>query len=169
MANISNAVRGVDLSPETLDQIMAKIAEIRELMPGATGLSSRERLQYPALGSKGQHFVQRALENMRVHSSLVPAFIDVTEAENTFALYSNLQGVVKEIDQLNQLISDSMHVAGSQVRNQTFVFYEAVKTGAKAEVPGAKAVFENLKTRFSRPSGSSAAAKAAKSGGTAPE
>lgn len=148
MVNLNPALTGTELTPEVEAQILAKLNEVRELMPFAVGLSSRDRLTYPALGSKGTQFVQRSLESMRQNPSLVPAFVDVASIENSYAMYNNLLGIVESVQQLERLVTDTMHVAGSNSRSQAFEFYNSVQRGAKANVPGAQVVFENLKTRF---------------------
>jgi len=150
MVQLKSALNGSELTLEGVDLIMAKLNEVRELMPFAVGLSSRDRLTYPALGSKGTQFVQRSLESMRQNPSLVPAFVDVKSIESSYAMYNNLLGIVESVQQLERLVTDTMHVAGSSSRSQAFEFYNSVQRGAKANVPGAQIVFENLKTRFSK-------------------
>ena len=148
MVNLNPALTGNELTPEGVTQILAKLNEIRELMPFAVGLSAKDRLTYPALGSKGTQFVQRSLESMRQNPSLVPAFVDVAYIESSYAMYNNLLGIVESVQQLGRLVTDTMHVAGSTSRSQAFEFYNSVQRGAKANVPGAQVVYENLKTRF---------------------
>lgn len=99
MVNLNPALTGTELTPEVEAQILAKLNEVRELMPFAVGLSSRDRLTYPALGSKGTQFVQRSLESMRQNPSLVPAFVDVASIENSYAMYNNLLGIVESVQQ----------------------------------------------------------------------
>ena len=150
MVQLKTALDGSELTLEGVTQIMAKLNEVRELMPFSVGLSSRDRLTYPALGSKGTQFVQRSLESMRQNPSLVPAFVDVKAIESSYAMYNNLLGIVESVQQLERLVTDTMHVAGSNSRGQAFEFYNSVQRGAKANVPGAQIVFENLKTRFTK-------------------
>jgi hypothetical protein len=150
MVQLKSALNGSELTLEGVTQILAKLNEVRELMPFAVGLSSRDRLTYPALGSKGTQFVQRSLESMRQNPSLVPAFVDVKSIESSYTMYNNLLGIVESVQQLERLVSDTMHVAGSSSRSQAFEFYNSVQRGAKANVPGAQIVFENLKTRFTK-------------------
>lgn len=148
MAQIKLALNGDELTPEINAQILEKLEEIRQLMPFAVGLSARERLTYPALGSKGTQFVQRSLESMKQNPALVPAFVDVAAVESSYAMYNNLLGIVESIQQLERLAMDTMHSAGNYSRNQSLEFYSSVQRGARANVPGAQSVLESLKTRF---------------------
>jgi hypothetical protein len=168
MSTIKSALNGSNLTPEGVAQIMAKLNEIRELMPFAVGLSSRERLTYPALGSKGTQFVQRSIESMRQNPSLVPAFIEVSSTETSYAMYNKLLGVVESVQQLERLVSDTMHIAGNDARNQSLEFYNSVQRGAKANVPGAQSVLESLKTRFKSVKRTKGQVVEANAGGEAP-
>lgn len=167
MKSIKSTLNGVDLTPEGVAGIMAKLDEIRSMMPFAVGLSARERLTYPALGSKGTQFVQRSLESMRQNPTLVPAFVELSEIESSYAMYNNLLGIVESIQQLERLASDTMHIAGNQSRNQALEFYSSVQRGSKANVPGAQSVLENLKTRFKNVKRSKGQATNADAGGEA--
>jgi TolA-binding protein len=44
--------------------------------------------------------------------------------------------------------SDTEMTAGSEAYQAALVFYKSVKMAAAQDVPGAKAVYEELKTRF---------------------
>jgi hypothetical protein len=169
MPNLKVSLNGDELTPEINAQILAKLDEVRQLMPFAVGLSSRERLTFPALGRKGTQFVQRAVESMRMNSALVPAYVDISTVENAYGMYNNLLEVVESIQQLERLAMDTMHIAGNLSRNQSLEFYHTVKRGSKANVPGAQAVYENLKTRFEKTSRSADLAKNVKTPEQAPE
>lgn len=167
MKTIKNALNGSDLTSDDVAKIIAKLDEVRSMMPFAVGLSARERLTFPALGSKGTQFVQRSLESMRQNPTLVPAFVELSSIESSYAMYNNLLGVVESIQQLERLASDTMHIAGNQARNQALEFYSSVQRGAKANVLGAQAVLENLKPRFKNVKRSKGQATNADAGGEA--
>jgi hypothetical protein len=57
------------------------------------------------------------------------------------------------LQQLLQGVDDTVMIAGSEAYNQSLVFYNAVKEAARQDIPGAKAIYDDLKTRFpGRPS-----------------
>ena len=152
MSKVSIQLNGNSLTPETVAAITAKINELRELLPVSSGLSARDRLTYPALASKGTQFVQKAVENMRLNPTLVPAYIDLSAVESSYNTYNTMLGIVSAIQQLERLASDVMHIAGYDARSQSLEFYNSVKRGSKANVPGAQAVLDNLKTMFGKTS-----------------
>jgi hypothetical protein len=136
------------LTTENVALITSKLDEVRSLMSFSVGLSADERRRYPALGSKGTQYVQRSVESMKQNPSLVPAFVSAAEVENMYDAYNKLLVIVESIAQLQRLAKDTMHIAGSNARSQSNEFYNSVKRGSKANVPGAQAVADSLKNRF---------------------
>jgi hypothetical protein len=52
---------------------------------------------------------------------------------------------------LEETVDDTEMTAGSEAYQAALVFYKSVKLAASQDIPGAKAVYEELKTRFPRP------------------
>jgi hypothetical protein len=52
---------------------------------------------------------------------------------------------------LEEGIGDTEMIPGSEAYQAALVFYKSVKMAAAQDIPGAKAVYEELKTRFPRP------------------
>jgi hypothetical protein len=55
---------------------------------------------------------------------------------------------VNLIKQLEEAVEDTIMAAGSEVYHAALAFYHNVQAAAKNDIPGAKAIFEDLKTRF---------------------
>jgi hypothetical protein len=66
---------------------------------------------------------------------------DFTDAHGIMPLKVTMQQVLQTID-------DTQMLAGSEAYQAALVFYSSAKTAAKQNVPGAKAVYDTLKTRF---------------------
>ncbi|MDR2408410.1 MAG: hypothetical protein LBE13_09920 [Bacteroidales bacterium] len=49
---------------------------------------------------------------------------------------------------MKEAVDDTEMTAGSEAYQAALVFYHSVKTAAAPAIPGAKAVYEELKTRF---------------------
>jgi hypothetical protein len=49
---------------------------------------------------------------------------------------------------LEEAIEDTVMTAGSEAYHAAFAFYHNIQAAAKDDVPGAKAIFADLKTRF---------------------
>jgi hypothetical protein len=49
---------------------------------------------------------------------------------------------------LEEGVDDTEMIAGSEAYQAALVFYKSVKVAAAQDIPGAKAVYDELKTRF---------------------
>jgi hypothetical protein len=67
--------------------------------------------------------------------------IDFEDAHGLWKLYSSVL-------QLEEGIGDTEMSAGSEAYQAALVFYKSVKMAAAQDIPGAKAIYEELKTRF---------------------
>jgi GrpB-like predicted nucleotidyltransferase (UPF0157 family) len=72
----------------------------------------------------------------------MPAFdTDMTDATGLRTLHISAK-------QLSDDIDDTAMTAGSEAYQAALVFYNAVKAAAAQDIPGAKEVYADLKTRF---------------------
>jgi hypothetical protein len=55
---------------------------------------------------------------------------------------------VVPVQQLEETIDDTEMVAGSEAYQAALVFYKSVKMAVAQDIPGTKAVYKELKTRF---------------------
>jgi hypothetical protein len=156
------------LTPDLVKGVKDKLDDVRQMFPFAVGLSARDRLTNRALGSRSTQFVQQSIENMKQNPSLVPAFVDVEEAETFYSMYNSLLGIRDSVEQLHRLVGDAMHMAGTMANKQSLDFYNSVKRGSKANVPGAQSVLENLKPRVKNMGRPKSNTTETNNGGTAP-
>ncbi|MDR0557268.1 MAG: hypothetical protein LBG43_05290 [Treponema sp.] len=56
--------------------------------------------------------------------------------------------LLNRVQQLEQTLDDTEMIAGSEAYQAALVFYKSVKMAAAQDIPGAKAVYAELKTRF---------------------
>jgi hypothetical protein len=73
---------------------------------------------------------------------LVPPYFDLDAFGDAHGLWT----ILNIIQQLEESVNDT--VAGSEAYQAALVFYHSVKAAAAQDVPGAKAVYEELRTRF---------------------
>lgn len=67
--------------------------------------------------------------------------------------YQNLRPLVVMVEQLLHQIEDTMTMAGSEAYIASLSFYNLAKDAAKRDIPGAKAVYEDLRLRFPQANG----------------
>jgi hypothetical protein len=134
---------------EVLTQAQTKINEVKTLLaPYVVALTPSERHELPKMGEKTISFVEKAYDFAQQNPNLVPPYLDMTAFGIDFEDAHGLWTLVNSIRQLEENAGDTEMTAGSEAYQAALVFYKSVKMAAAQDVPGAKAVYEELKTRF---------------------
>ena len=118
------------------------------LLPYATPLTPAERRTIAKMGEKTLSFVEKAHEFALQNPNLAPPFLDMAAFDTDFADAHNLWTVLLASQQLHENLDDTTMVAGSEAYQAALIFYNSVKMAARQDIPGAKAVYEELKKRF---------------------
>jgi hypothetical protein len=132
-----------------LAQAQTKIDEVQSLLASyLLALTPAERQELPKMGEKTIGFVEKAYDFARQNPNLVPAYLSIDAFGIDFGDAHGLWTILNTIQQLEQGIDDTEMVAGSEAYQAALVFYKSVKMAAAQDIPGAKAVYDELKTRF---------------------
>jgi hypothetical protein len=120
----------------------------KALEPYALPLTAYERRQLPKMGDKTLSFVEKAFDYAKTNPELIPPYINMT----AFAIDKNdatgLRALLNSARQLEEYISDTEMVAGSEAYQAALSIYNTVKLFASQDVPGARAIYEELKKFF---------------------
>jgi hypothetical protein len=100
------------------------------------------------MGEKTISFVEKAYDFARQNPGLVPLYLGLDAFGVDFADARGLWTLLNSIQQLEEAIDDTEMTAGSEAYQAALVFYKSVKMAAAQDIPGAKAVYDELKTRF---------------------
>jgi hypothetical protein len=134
---------------DILIQAQTKINEVIALLaPYMVALTPVERHELPKMGEKTIGFVEKAYDFSKQNPNLVPPYLDMAAFGTDFGDAHGLWTLVNSIRQLDENASDTEMAAGSEAYQAALVFYKSVKMAAAQDIPGAKAVYEELKTRF---------------------
>lgn len=145
MSNLHNQ----SIPKEVLDQATAKLNEVANLLkPYVITLTTDQRHSMLKRGDKSSAFVSKAFEYARQNPEFVPAFVDVAEFAIDVADSDNLIGIVSQAAQLLNNLDDTTMVAGSEAYYAALAYYNNVKLAVGQNVPGAKAICEELQKRF---------------------
>jgi hypothetical protein len=137
------------IPPETMAEVKRKIAEVAALLvPYIIPLTVDERRHLPKMGDKTLSFVGKAHELALANPALCPQYLNVPEFGIDFEDAVSLVSLKNAVKQVYEGIDDTEMVAGSEAFQAALVFYNYVKSAAANDVYGAKAVYEELKTRF---------------------
>ena len=134
-----------------VEEMRAMAARLVELIsPYAVSLTPAERQTLPKMGEKTLSFVERAHQQAQNYPGIRPPFLDMAEFDLDFADAHGLWELKTYARQLDDLVNDTVMTAGSEAYQAALVFYSAAKVAAAQDVHGAKAVYEDLRTRFPR-------------------
>jgi hypothetical protein len=143
---------------EVLTQAQSLISQtIGLLQPYMLALTPSERRGILKMGEKTLSFVEKAHEFVLQNPNLCPPFLDQKAFTVDFNDAHGLLVLHSVALQLYEGIDDTEMVAGSEAYQAALMFYNSVKQAAAHDVPGAKAIYEELHKRFPggkhRPSG----------------
>ncbi|SEG47641.1 hypothetical protein [Algoriphagus boritolerans] len=134
---------------EVLNEIRECLTRARTLMaPYAQSLTPKQRQKLPKMSDGTEAFVMKSLEFMGSDPQFNPPYIDVAELKKDLDAYFQLKPFDTLAKQLSDEFSDTVMLAGSEAYSVALVYYNTVKMGARMNVPGAKAIYEELRKRF---------------------
>jgi len=136
---------------EKLQEAETKLYEVDNLLkPYLITLTSEERRTILKMGEKTLSFVVNSNEYSQQHPELRPSFTSQEDYNIDVADATGLLPVESLLTKLASQINDTAMLAGSEAYNHSLIFYNNTKMAAKNNVPGAKEIYDDLKTRFPR-------------------
>lgn len=122
-------------------------------------LSSKDRQDLPKMADGTEAFVQKALELAGKNPQFMPPFMDLPEMKKDLDAYFQIKPFVVQAKQSWDEFSDTAMEAGSEAYVQALAFYNSIKLAVKMKIPGAKAIYEELRKRFEVSSKASSASE----------
>jgi len=142
------------MSVEKYQKIRKLIDELYKEMDGVVvPLSEEDKKEMQRLGAKTMEFVRNTVKHAKLTPELVPSFIDVKEMEKDLLTTEQMRDISLSLEKLSNLVGDTYVLAGSELYDNSLIFYHSVKGGVRANIPGAEEAYEDLSVRFpGRPS-----------------
>lgn len=146
--SIENRV-SVVIPPEVKQAVLQKLTEVDELLkPFLIALTPEERKALPKMADGSTPFVGKALGYAKTNPQFVPAYVNIPELEIDFNAVIDLTEFAHICDKISDGLSDTSLLSGSEAYVAALSYYNSVKNAAKMNVPGAKAIYDDLKKRF---------------------
>jgi hypothetical protein len=134
---------------DVIELIRMKLNEVKALLaPYAVTLTPTERRDMKKMGDKTFTFVEKAHDYAVENPALVPPYLDMQKFNVDFADAHNLWTIRNDSEQVHEMIDDTAMAAGSEALDSSLVFYNSTKVATTQDIPGAKAVYDELKKRF---------------------
>lgn len=137
-----------EITQEVIDQIAADLADIQAKLPFAVKLSPAVKKAMPKLEDARSPFVSKCIFYARKEPKIIPPFTNLDELERDLKLFNNLQDIAKEVNRLADIVNDTRIAAGSDAYSAALTIYNSAKQAAKMNIPGTKAIVDDLKTSF---------------------
>ncbi|MBK7873674.1 MAG: hypothetical protein IPJ74_24950 [Saprospiraceae bacterium] len=136
------------LTPEQVEAIRSLAQQMEAYMPFLISLSPEERQSLPKSADKTVSFLGKSLDYSQHNPQFLPAFMDVYEFDKDVNISEILLSLARPLRALVEKMEDTAMLASSEAYIAALFFYRAVKAAAKLKVPGAQAIYDDLKVRF---------------------
>lgn len=134
---------------EVIAQVKQQLTEVTTILkPYLIALTPAERQAIPKMSDKTVPFVEKTLDYCTSAPQFAPTFMDRDELAADMKVVNQLIPVFRVVKQLSDGLDDTSMQAGAESYVNALAYYNSVKMAAKNDVPGAKAIYEDLSKRF---------------------
>jgi hypothetical protein len=134
---------------EVLTEVQVHIDSAKAaLRPYVLPLTPDERQKMPKMGNKTLSFVEKAYDFANANPDLAPPYLDMLGFAVDKGDATGLRALLNSSIQLEEYISDTEMVAGSEAYQSALIFYNCMKLLASQDIPGARAIYEELSEFF---------------------
>ena len=139
------------ISPEEIAEATGKLNEVTNILkPYLIALTPTERQELPKMGDGTQPFVQKCLDYCQSNPEFAPSYLDFSGLVADMKVYNQLMPIFRLAEQLENKLNDTTMEVGAESYISALSYYNSVKMAATMNVPGAKAIYEDLKKRFAK-------------------
>ena len=139
----------LDISPADADAITTAIQILAtKLQPLLIALEAADRQSLAKMKDKSVPFLEKIVQYVESNPEFVPIFLNTDEMKKDFNAFTVLNNFLRPLAQITRNLEDTAMLCGSEAYSAGLIYYGSVKQAAKANVPKAKAVADDLSTRF---------------------
>ena len=136
---------------EDVEQTKTHLTEaVNLLKPYLIALSPKERKTIPKMSDKTAPFVEKCLDYSNTVPQFAPPYMDREGMACDLKVNSQLTPLFRIVQGLFDGLDDTVMESGAEAYVVALSYYNSVKQAAKMDVPGAKAIYEDLSKRFER-------------------
>lgn len=146
-------VISIEIPPADVQTVKDALATIQTtLAPYVVALTPEQRKTIPKMSDGTEPFVGKVMDYAVSDPQFAPPYMDVPEMKKDFDTVTALMPLLRTMDQLQSTLNDTTMIAGSEAFVVALSYYHSVKMAAKMNIPGAKAIYEDLSKRFAKSS-----------------
>ncbi|MGE5669992.1 MAG: hypothetical protein ACM31E_01020 [Fibrobacterota bacterium] len=141
----------VTFTEEQITQIRGALQTLDTVLkPQLIQLGPQSRQELPKMGDKSIGFVSKTLEYAQSNPDFAPKYFNVNDALTDFRVVPVLREFSTTVNVLAEMLQDTMTASGSEAYAASLSYYNGVKAAVKDEQPGAKLIYDDLRSRFPR-------------------
>ena len=134
---------------EVLAQVNAKIVDaIALIKPYSVILTTEERATAVKVGDSGFNFITKVLQYTQTNPEFVPSYLNVADLEIDVKDGDGHPAITTLINQLYNYFDDTKLEARAEAYGAALYYYASVQQAASVNLPGAKAIYDDLKQYF---------------------
>ncbi|AKP52339.1 hypothetical protein [Cyclobacterium amurskyense] len=141
----------IQIPDEDLQIIKDSLERLKTLLaPHLIALSPSERQTLPKVSDGTIPFVEKVMDYAQEDTQFLPPYLNMEEMDKDWKLAKEFMPLLRDIQQINSNLSDTLMMAGSEAYVGALSYYNSVKYGAKVNAVDAKVIYEDLKQRFEK-------------------
>ena len=148
-----NNIHNQSIPQEVLDQVKAKIEEaIGLIKPYSVILTEDQRASVIKVGDRKFTCVTKTFAYTKTNAEFVPSYLNINDFEIDMKDADGHPDIVTLLNQLFNYFDDTKLAARSEAYSAALYYYGNVQQAASVNLPGAKAIYDDLKQYFSKAS-----------------
>jgi hypothetical protein len=150
MSNLSNNRINITATAAQITAVKAAFQTILTNLPFLIGLTIDERSSLPKINVSNKAFTDDAISAGTNNATLIPSYLSIANMQNDMTLFNQLDDLEGIANQICERIQDTKILAGSEAFVSALALYRLFGSAADAGVPGADAIVDHLKERFTQ-------------------
>ena len=134
------------LSQTQRDTVATGLNSIRSSLSFLVGLHPSEKQRLLKMGNKNRAFTEDAIQAGIANPGMLPRSIDPETLQGSLALYGQLREIQADLQQIMEMVDNTVTVLGSELYEDARLIYSLTKT--KAQADGLNSAAARLSERF---------------------
>jgi hypothetical protein len=141
----------IEIPAADLAAVKAALQQVQTILaPYVIALTPEQRKRIPKMSDGTEPFVEKVMDYAESDPQFLPPFVNLVELKKDWQAVLGLMPLLRMVDQIQDTLSDTAMMAGSEAYIGALSYYNSVKQAAKVNAPDAKAIHEDLRKRFER-------------------
>jgi len=148
---VGNNLASVTLTEEQKTAIRGALDALdSQVKPLLISLSPDQKKEIAKASIRMTPFINRVVGFTDTNGEFVPRYMDVAELKVDVIAVNTLTEFRDRLRQILGLLDDTIMLSGSEAYMAALHYYNAVKQSAKAKVPAAQVIYDELKVYFAK-------------------